>query len=135
MVMTTPIREEWNKHQSRFARKWRVSMMARKKVETLEVAAHRSLENRVSRAELNRFVVAVIEKDRRLIEAALATDKRVDSLDEQVRLHLREHATKLPELHSICWVNPIIPAEESIAWLESGAPAEKPRLLGRKPSQ
>ena len=35
MVLTAPIREEWNKHQSRFARTWRVSMMARKKIEVV----------------------------------------------------------------------------------------------------
>ena len=30
--MTPAIRDEWDKHQSPFARKWRRSMMARKKL-------------------------------------------------------------------------------------------------------
>ena len=28
IALTDPLRDEWNKHQSRFARTWRVSMMA-----------------------------------------------------------------------------------------------------------
>ena len=51
MVLTPPIREEWNKHRSRFASKWRVSMMARKKIEFCEVAAHHSLEKRIMRCQ------------------------------------------------------------------------------------
>ena len=69
----------------------------------------------------------------RLIEAALATDKRVASLDDQVRQHLREHAIKLSEVLSICWVNPNMPAEASVAWLESGAPLERSRMLDHAP--
>ena len=104
-------------------------MMARRKVESVEVLTHHSLEKRIARAGLDDFVAALIEKDRRLIEAALVTDKRIASLDDRVRLHLRDHAAKLPELLSICWVNPNMPDEASITWLESGAPAEKSRML------
>ena len=133
MVLTTPIQEEWNKHQSRFARTWRKSMMARRKVEIVAVTAHQSLEKRINRVELDEFVAAIIEKDRHLIEAALATDKRVASLDDRVRQHLRDHAATLSEIQSICWVNPNIPTEASIAWLESGAPVENSRKLGHTP--
>jgi len=71
-----------------------------------------------------------MEKDRHWIEAALATDKRVASLDDRVRQHFRDRASKLSEVLSICWVNPNMPHEASIAWLESGAPAERSRTLG-----
>lgn len=33
LVLTKEMRREWNKHQSSFARTWRVSMVARKKFE------------------------------------------------------------------------------------------------------
>ena len=105
-------------------------MMARRKVEIIDVAAHHSLEKRLQRARLDDPVAAIIEKDRHLIEAALATDKRVASLDDRVRNHLRNQAAKLPEVQSICWVNPNSNDEAAIAWLESGAPPERPRMLG-----
>jgi hypothetical protein len=129
MVMTDPIREEWKRHQSRFARQWRTSMMARRKVEFVEVASHLSLERRITRVESDAAIAAVMEKDRRLIEAALVTEQRVISLDDRMRKHLQDHLSKLPEVHSICWVNPSTADEQAIAWLESGAPAERTRML------
>ncbi len=104
-------------------------MMARKKVEAVQVAAHRSLEKRIKRAGSDESLTALMEKDRHLIEAALASDKRVASLDDRVRRHFRTHVTKLSEVLSICWVNPNMPDEAPVAWLESGAPAERSRTL------
>jgi hypothetical protein len=129
MVMTDPIKEEWMKHQSRFARQWQTSMMARRKVEFVEVAAHLSLERRITRVESDEAIAAVMEKDRRLIEAALMTEQRVISLDDRMREHLHAHVSRLPEVQSICWVNPNKSEEQAIAWLESGAPAERTRML------
>jgi hypothetical protein len=134
MAMTAPIQEEWNKHQSRFARQWRKSMMARKKLEMIEIPSHHSLEKRIKLAVADKRVVAIIEKDRRLIEAALATDERVASLDDEVRDCLRDHCSKLPEVASVCWVNPKNPTEGAVAWLESGAPADRFRTLGYAPA-
>ena len=130
MAMTDPIREEWKKHQSGFARRWLTAMMARRKVVFVEIPAHHSLEKRIARAESNEALAAVMEKDRRLIEAALATDERVISLDDRMRQHLRDHVVKLTEVRSICWVNPCTPEEEAVAWLAAGAPADRRRLLG-----
>jgi hypothetical protein len=130
MVQTDLIREEWKKHQSRFARMWCLSMMKRKKIESVKVAPSYSLVERLEDARLDSSVLAAIDKDRHLLEAALATDKRVASLDEKVRFHLQEHASKLPEVLSICWVNPSMADEECIPWLKSGAPAAKGRMIG-----
>jgi len=43
MALTAPIQEEWNRHQSRFARDWRTSMVARKKIEVVKVPPQLSL--------------------------------------------------------------------------------------------
>jgi hypothetical protein len=130
IAMTDPIREEWKRHQSRFASRWLTSMMARRKVVFVEIPAHHSLEVRYARAESDEALAAVMEKDRRLIEAALETEERVISLDDRMRKHLQEHLDRLPEVRSICWVNPCTPEERAVAWLEAGAPAERVRLLG-----
>jgi hypothetical protein len=135
MAMTEAIQAEWNKHQSRFARGWRTSMVARKRIELVEVAPHLTLEKRIARAVADTFLAAIIDKDRRLIEAALVTEKRVTSLDDHVRKHLQDHLSELPEVRSICWVNPSTPEEEAVAWLEAGAPAERSRMLGHRRSR
>lgn len=134
IAMTEAIQAEWNKHQTRFARGWRTSMVARRKIEFLEVASHLSLERRIERTVADKYLAAIIEKDRRLIEAALVTEKRVVSLDDHVRKHLRDHCHQLSEVRSICWVNPCTPEEQVIAWLKAGAPADRSRTLGYEQS-
>ena len=134
VVMTAPIQEEWNKHQSRFARRWRLSMMARRKVEIVEIQVSASLERRFPKVVASPFILAIMEKDRRLIEAALLSDHRIASLDEAVRRHFRDHGERLPELRKICWVNP--DTEDDVCdWLKNGAPAERTRMLGYSPSK
>jgi hypothetical protein len=110
-------------------------MMARKKVERFEIAARDSLSERIREMISDARMAAVLENDRHLIEAALATEKRVSSLDEEVRRSLRAVRNELPEVKSVCWVNPSTPDENAVAWLESGAPAEAVRTLGYVPPQ
>jgi len=70
-------------------------------------------------------------KDLRLIEAALATDKIVISLDDNTARTLFSRASnKVNELQHIVWVNPDkIETEKPIEWLKNGAEVESDRLL------
>ena len=69
-------------------------------------------------------------KDACLIEAALATDRTVASVDKEVRVFLQKVAHVVEELRAIVWVNPELEEEEPTPWLKRGAPAEPDRLLG-----
>ena len=131
--MTGEIGEEWDRHQSRFARRWRVSMVARKRIEMVEVPSDRTLEKRVARAVADEYLAPIVDKDRRLIEAALVTENRVSSLDDHVRKHLRDHLSRLPEILAILWFNPCTPEEKAVEWLKAGAPDEPARRLGFVP--
>jgi hypothetical protein len=135
MVLTAPIQAEWNKHQSGFARRWRTSMMARKKVELVEIAPHHSLEKRIGRAASSVFIAAIMEKDRHLIEAALVAEERVFSLDDRVRKHFQQHATMLREVGSVHWVNPGTAGEAAVAWLKAAARDQRSRTLGHRPTR
>jgi hypothetical protein len=135
MAMTSSIRAEWDIHQSRFARTWRLSMMARKKIQYVEVDPHHSLQRRLPRAAKDPSILAIMEKDRHLLEAALVTDRRVVSLDEKVREHFRAHQPALREVREICWVNPEFAEQELLAWLERGAPADRSLMLGHLPTE
>ena len=104
--------------------------VARRKLEFLAIAPHLSLERRIERAVADKDLAAIIEKDRRLIEAALVAEKCVVSPDDHVRKHLRDHCSRLPEVGSICWVNPCTAGELAVAWLQAGALAERSRTLG-----
>ncbi len=65
-----------------------------------------------------------------LVEAALATDRTVASLDESVRALFRQATGQVGELRAIVWVNPELEEDESIPWLKRGAPADPEHMLG-----
>ncbi len=134
LVMTEAIREEWHEHQSGFARRWMVSMYARRKVDYLPVSADLAFRKRVTRAAPAEEIAAIMEKDCRLIEAARSVDRIVLSPDDTVRGHFHRAASEIRELREVCWVNPCIAEEEAVRWLEEGAPAERHRLLGSIPT-
>lgn len=105
-------------------------MFARKKISIVVINENLRLDTRFARSERDRHILALITKDLLLINAALTTDKRIASLDDQVRRHISTHCDKVPELKTICWVNPSVQEETVCDWLESGAPNDRSRTLG-----
>src|SRR5215208_5859634 len=128
-VMTTEIQNEWNKHQSGFARRWRVSMVARRKLCIVDAPSNRDLRARIRRAAVKDMDGDAMLKDTHLIEAAIATDRIVISLDETVRVLFLEITDKVKELRIIVWANPDKTVENCISWLRDGAKAERNRKL------
>jgi hypothetical protein len=132
VVMTPDIKEEWNKHQSEFARKWRSQMVARRKFEFLDIPVNDELWEKIDSLAGSNKQRAEMFKDLRLLEAAMATDKIVISLDDNTaRKFFGRAAAQVDELRNLVWVNPDkIEEEKPIEWLEKGAEAESDRLLG-----
>jgi len=130
LVLTPAIGCEWKKHCSRFARTWRVSMEARKKVERPPVPSDENLMARIREAASSQKAWEIMSKDTYLLEAALATDSIVVSGDDEAREEFAKAATLVKDIQQIVWVNP---SEESDCreWLRNGAEPEKERLLGR----
>lgn len=130
MVMTPEIEDEWKAHQSKFARKWRRYMEGKKKICRPTNTVNEELRTKLARISVSRTAEAAMLKDIHLIEAALATDKIVVSLDETVRNFFNASAASLGDLKNVLWLNPDKEEEESIAWLENGAKPEKNRRIG-----
>lgn len=107
--MTTLLAHEWDKHQSLFALRWRAEMRSKAKIVDI---AH--VENPDVRAQV--IISAAVMKDLHLVEAALATDKVVVSLDDRARAELRVEATR-----EITWVNAVADGGHAIYWLRNGA--------------
>lgn len=130
IVMTSEISREWKEHQSNFARQWRVSMEARKKVCRVDVASYDELYGKIEYVASNEKDRDAMLKDFPLIEAALSTDRTVISLDEKARRLFSGAAQNVSELKSVVWVNPEKAEEQPIRWLKDGAKSEKSRQLG-----
>ena len=130
VVMTERINNEWKNHQSRFARRWRVSMDARRKVDRIDPPEYEELRDKITDTTTDEDEIQNIEKDFHLLQAALATDQTVISLDETIRGLFRQASQSVGEIRNIIWVNPDRTAEEHpIAWLKNGAPPETYRRL------
>jgi hypothetical protein len=107
--MTPLLREEWKRHQSLFAARWLAETTSKAKVEAIA-----DVRNEQLRAEAPSTVSA--QKDLHLIEAALATDKIVISLDDRARTELSVHAAA-----EVMWVHPVDEGGHIIYWLNKGA--------------
>lgn len=130
IVMTDEIAEEWKRHESGFARQWRVSMLARRKVHRSEAVPDSSLRRRIEELMSTDRSEFAVWKDACLVEAALDTDRVVVSLDDTVRVLLTLACEGVRELRAVAWVNPSKPDENAIPWLEQGARSEETRCLG-----
>jgi hypothetical protein len=108
-TMTPLLREEWKRHQSLFARAWLAAMTSRAKVEDIA-----NVPNEDLRSQVPGTVSA--QKDLHLIEAALATDKIVISLDDRARAEL-----SVPAAADVMWIHPVDEGGRIIYWLNKGA--------------
>jgi len=95
--------EEWKRHMSRFSRKWRLSMAGRRKAPTTVEPANAplQLDNYTEKAR------AAIEKDRHLLEAALAADRIIVTLDESLKSALKQCPDGITLLKTIRWIHPV----------------------------
>lgn len=121
VVMTPAIREEWNKHQSRFAKIWRSSMVARKRLRALDQNEREDLRLKIQANNASIKEIAAMLKDVHLIEAALTTDSRIISSDTTARNFFAKASSSIPELRPILWVNPVFDSSGAIMWLKKGA--------------
>jgi hypothetical protein len=134
VALTPDIEEEWNKHNTRYSAEWWSSMESNRKIDVYPISADHDLRQRIQEAARNSEIARVMLKDARLIEAAIASDRRIASLDDTVRRHFAAASRSIPELRDILWVNPNKKAETAVKWLEDGAKDEDQRKLGFRPS-
>ena len=129
LVMTREIGAEWDIHSHPFARRWRRSMNAKRRVDRPDVDHDAVFCLKIERASQTEKALAAMEKDIRLIEAARITDNRVISLDDTARKFFSAVSSRVGELRDILWVNPVNEDETPIQWLMDGAPTEEQRQL------
>lgn len=132
LAWSKTIKAEWDKHQSPFTATWLASMMALSKLRPVADEEVAELREAINHHSSDPNVVKIMLKDVHLIEAALATDYRIASLDDNARGHFTRLAETLDLLKEVLWANPTVETDKVVAWLEKGAPKQKTRFL-RKP--
>ncbi len=130
VVMTPDLRQEWDKHQSRFAKEWLRQMIARKKLEALpKIETDKDLWSSIEKNAENDSQRFEMVKDLCLVEAAIATDQTIISLDETIRFLFSQVSDRIDILQAILWVNPDKPQEDCLEWLINGATPDTKRCL------
>jgi len=118
IVLTPTLTVEWNEHQSQFARTWRAEMLSLGKVVNIEESPNERVRNQVPKRK-------AVQKDLHVVEAAIATDNVVISLDDRAHADFRVEATA-----NITWVNALAEGGHAIYWLKKGAKPVKRWKLG-----
>lgn len=129
MALNGPIKVEWDKHQSKYAMTWRTAMARKGRVQLVSNNQMHDLRRAISGFSLDPHIGEIMLKDAHLLEAALASDGRVASLDETVRGHFRRLCANFEEIGAVLWTNPTKVSDGSVDWLKRGAPDERPRRL------
>jgi hypothetical protein len=110
VAVTEKILAEWNRHMSRFSRKWRRSMAARKK-------PLYKIHPKAISLDLNLFsssAQTLIKKDLHLLEASNAADHIIVSRDDSLKTALNETPQGIGLLKSFQWINPV--KEDTSIW-------------------
>ncbi|MEP7124489.1 MAG: hypothetical protein ABJE95_26410 [Byssovorax sp.] len=130
VVTSRRLRAEWNRHASRLANTWLVDMVSRGRF--VEVDAHEGETDDdalAAAAAAHDAALDAMRKDLLLIEAALAADKRILSLDEKARRAFGRASGSVMAFRQILWANPSRAEDLVDAWLRDGARRESAREL------
>lgn len=121
LVLTPDISVEWKTHASSFTQEWRTTMYQKGRIYQGNVPQLLELKQEVLNCCETVHIQRIIEKDWLLVEAALAYDNIVASIEKRVYRHLHNIAPNVNELRSLLWLNPDKQREAVLSWLENGA--------------
>lgn len=132
IIMTKPIKEEWDNHASKFSRKVLTSLVSKGKVKFIKyVSVVPDIRRAISGCR-DAARVEPMKKDLHLIEAAFAGDQIIISSDDKAKNHFTFVSGDSEMLQLIFWINPTKPEEEFTLWLCEGQHLEKKYRLGYK---
>lgn len=122
-AVTPMLLGEWDKHQSNFARRWRIAMESFRRLDSVDATPMDSLRQRISEGLRKKANQKAALKDVHLVEAALRADRSIVSQDGRARKLFDRVDGEPKMLDGIAWVDPVEHQADAMAWLESGARA------------
>jgi hypothetical protein len=129
MVLSRALLEEWERHESDFARTWRAGMTDKRKVLPVAAKNQAGLIQEIDRLGSSSKKKKEMSKDAHLLSAATESDHIVVSLDDTAKFMFAELSGSVTGVVDVVWVNPSHPDEDAIAWVKAGAKNEQKRQL------
>jgi predicted nucleic acid-binding protein len=133
LVLTKEIEQEWKNTEKPRAYFWLRRFYAKGKRKYLwlgDDCKDADLRDALDQAAYSDKARIAMLEDVHLLEASLATDYNVISLDQTVRKIFVKVTLQVEKIQEIVWVNPGDSDENGMTWLQSGCPAEHSRQLG-----
>ena len=129
IALTPDIQNEWNRHMSRYARKWLTSMYARKLVFHAYPVSLDAVRAAIPTCALSSAEKQLMSKDIHLIEAVYETDGPVVSMDYVARDTYRKYYFALRLRPNIHWTCPLVERATNFIWLTLETKNSVDRLL------
>ena len=129
VVVTGPVEEEWDRHNSRWASRWRTEMDDSEKVLRPDVCQDAELRSEIKALVASSSEITIyLEDDAHLVEACREGDLIIASGDKRARRGFARCASSVGWLGEVVWVNPVTDTD-LVDWLKRGAPSEESRRL------
>lgn len=108
VVMTEDIRAAWHEEPSRFAEEWLCDMTKQSRLKVIQIPkVDVEIRNSIEPMAKTDQERSAMNKDILLLEAALATDRRIVSLDENATYkYYIANKDKIVKFQQLIWVNP-----------------------------
>lgn len=125
VVLSEPILTEWKNHQLDHYIRWRGSLVEKNKECFIAPEQFPDIKIKIISNTPEDKLEPVL-KDYHLIDAALATDKIIISLDNHARKAYSKISAQVKELKQITWLDPAdVNINEITTWLNKGAKPKK----------
>lgn len=121
---------EWREHASLVSRRWWKSMVARRRIESLEGVRFAALEDRACACLAQEKWQVDFAKDFHLVRTALATDRTILSNETEFPRFLATAAASVRALSAIYYGNPATEGDACIGWIRRGAKPDVARAIG-----
>lgn len=133
VLLTPAIATEWNNRFPKFAGRWLVQMKSRSLLVEVEDEPDKGVAGALRKLAAHPDVLAIMLKDKHLLEAALVAHQTVLSMDETAYYHFYDAVGTISQIRQVMWVNPERAADECVEWLIRGARPETNRRIGIRP--
>jgi hypothetical protein len=128
-VFSHALEQEWNKHASLYSRQWRASMVARRRIESVEGREFAHLLDRACSCLARIAWQDALRKDFHLVQSALATGQILLSNETNLPSHLKASCEAVTEFRKLFFANPEIEQGDCITWIVAGAKKETKRRI------
>jgi len=122
IVIAKPLNDEYKRHQSQFAERWKSQMVSNKRVKFTQYEDNPALRKLLiqSLPADNVAAEAAVEKDAHLLEIALQHGQRIVSKDKKAKKYFQHSCVVKGDHRLLLWADATEKPLEVIEWIGNG---------------